>query len=78
MTPMTHFKLVEFRGSALTDLRDFPVSVRREAGYQLDLVQHGGEPDDWKPVSTVGQGVREIRIRDESGAFRGDLRCQVY
>ena len=74
---MTHFKLVEFRGSALTDLRDFPVSVRREAGYQLDQVQHGGDPDDWKPVNTVGQGVREIRIRDESGAFRGDLRCQV-
>jgi phage-related protein len=33
-------------------------------------VQHGYEPDDWKPVSTVGQGVREIRIRDGSGAFR--------
>ena len=63
-------KPIEFRGSALTDLRDFPVSARREAGYQLDQVQHGGDPDDWKPVNTVGQGVREIRIRDDSGAFR--------
>lgn len=54
----------------MTDLRDFPVSARREAGYQLDQVQHGGDPDDWKPVNTVGQGVREIRIREESGAFR--------
>jgi phage-related protein len=33
-------------------------------------VQHGGEPDNWKPMSTIGQGVREIRIRDENGAFR--------
>ncbi len=28
------------------------------------------EPDDWKPMKTVGPGVREIRIRDTSGAFR--------
>jgi phage-related protein len=67
---MTDSKTIEFRGSALSDLRDFPVSARREAGYQLDQVQHGGDPDDWKPVKTVGPGVREIRIREESGAFR--------
>ena len=63
-------KQIEFRGSALDDLRDFPASARREAGYQLDQVQQGGEPDDWKPMPTVGQGVQEIRIRDEAGAFR--------
>ncbi len=33
-------------------------------------MQHGREPDDWKPINTVGQGVTEIRIRDEAGAFR--------
>lgn len=44
--------------------------ARREAGFQLDQVQQGGEPDDWKPMPTIGKGVREIRIRDEAGAFR--------
>lgn len=63
-------KPVEFRGTALDDLRGFPLSARREAGYQLDQVQYGQAPDDWKPMSTVGQGVKEIRIRDASGAFR--------
>ena len=63
-------KLVEFRGSALHDLRAFPIAARREAGHQLDQVQQGRDPDDWKPMNTVGQGVREIRIRDETGAFR--------
>ena len=63
-------KPVEFRGSALDDLRAFPQAARREAGHQLDQVQHGREPDDWKPMNTVGQGVREIRIRDAAGAFR--------
>lgn len=63
-------KPVEFRGSALDDLRAFPDSARREAGYQLDQVQRGREPDDWKPLKTIGPGVQEIRIRDEAGAFR--------
>ena len=63
-------KLIEFRGGSLDDLRDFPISARREAGHQLDQVQQGRDPDDWKPMRTIGQGVREIRIRDEAGAFR--------
>jgi phage-related protein len=63
-------KPVEFVGSALDDLRAFPLAARREAGHQIDQVQHGLEPDDWKPMNTVGQGVREIRIRDAAGAFR--------
>ena len=63
-------KPIEFLGDALDALRSFPEPARREAGFQLDKVQHGGEPDDWKPMRSIGQGVREIRIRDESGAFR--------
>src|SRR6266567_2046856 len=61
---MIDLRPVEFRGSALDDLRAFPQAARREAGHQLDQVQHGHEPDDWKPM------VREIRIRDAAGAFR--------
>ncbi|MCI0654418.1 MAG: type II toxin-antitoxin system RelE/ParE family toxin [Methylococcaceae bacterium] len=63
-------KPIEFRGGSLNDLRDFPISARRDAGSQLDQVQHGREPDDWKPMPAIGQGVREIRIRDAGGAFR--------
>lgn len=63
-------KPLAFRGSALEDLRRFPTGPRREAGFQLDLVQNGRDPDDWKPMTTIGQGVREIRVRDEAGAFR--------
>lgn len=63
-------KDVEFRGTALADLRRFPTPARREAGYQIDRVQHGEDPDDWKPMNIIGPGVREIRIRDAAGAFR--------
>ena len=67
---MADRKPVEFRGSSLDDLREFPVAARREAGYQLDQVQQGHEPDDWKPMPRIGSGVKEIRIRDTAGAFR--------
>lgn len=67
---MANPKPVEFRGSSLDDLRAFPAAAKREAGHQIDLVQNGEDPDDWKPMGTVGSGVKEIRIRDEAGAFR--------
>ena len=62
-------KPLYFVGSALADLRAFPRAPRREAGYQLDRVQFGLKPSDWKPLTTVGSGVREIRIHHE-GQFR--------
>ncbi len=67
---MNHSKPIEFRGRSLDDLRAFPLAVKRDAGYQLDLVQRGEEPDDWKPMNTVGPGVKELRIRDAAGVFR--------
>ena len=42
----------------------------RKPDTDLDKIQRGFEPNDWKPMNTVGRGVREIRIRDASGAFR--------
>jgi phage-related protein len=49
-------------GSSRRDLRAFPALPRRLAGFQLRRVQQGLDPDDWKPMPTVGPGVREIRI----------------
>ena len=63
-------KPVEFLADSLDRLREFPPDVRREAGFQLDNVQHGIEPADWKPMVSVGAGVREFRLRDAAGAFR--------
>lgn len=57
-------------GSSLTDLQAFPAEARRAAGFNLDFVQRGLEPEDWKPMKTVGPGVSEIRVRDADGAYR--------
>lgn len=63
-------KAVVFLGSSLDDLRGFPSSARRQLGYQLDRVQQGHDPDDWKPMAAIGAGAREIRVRDATGAYR--------
>jgi len=63
-------KPIRFLGDSLKCLREFPVDARQDAGYQLDRVQRGEQPIDFKPMLTIGKGVEEIRIRDEAGAFR--------
>ena len=56
-------KALFWLGSSRSDIRNFPVDARRRAGYELFLVQSGLEPSDWKPMSSVGAGVEEIRVR---------------
>ena len=63
-------KPLRFLGNSLQQIRDFPEDARKEAGVELHKIQQGLEPNDWKPMTSVGPGVREIRIRDEGGAFR--------
>jgi phage-related protein len=62
-------KEIEFYGRTLDAIRSFPADAKREAGYQLDRVQRGYDPTDWKPMSSIGRGVREIRIQ-EQGPYR--------
>jgi phage-related protein len=57
-------------GSSLKDLKTFPETARCEAGFELREVQKGHQPRDWKPMSSIGAGVKEIRIKDEHGIFR--------
>ncbi|VAX07217.1 Phage-related protein [hydrothermal vent metagenome] len=62
-------KEIKFHGRALDVIRGFPADAKNEAGHQLDKVQHGNIPTDWKPMSSIGKGVREIRIQ-EQGQYR--------
>lgn len=62
-------KEARFVGSSLDDLKAFPADVRRAAGYEIDQVQRGGLPRDWKPMPDVGRGVREVRLHC-GGEFR--------
>ncbi|MGX5102140.1 type II toxin-antitoxin system RelE/ParE family toxin [Enterobacter cloacae] len=61
---------IAWMGSAFNDLLGFPEEIRKDAGYQLHRLQAGLEAVDWKPMSEIGKGVAEIRLRGQSGAYR--------
>lgn len=61
---------VAWVGSSLDDLLSFPEDIRRYAGYQLHRLQAGLEAADWKPMSEIGKGVAEIRLRSVTGIYR--------
>jgi phage-related protein len=55
-------KPLNFVGTSLDDLRNFPDEARRAAGFELYAVQCGLEPSDWRPMPAIGLGVKEIRL----------------
>ncbi|MDR3417087.1 MAG: type II toxin-antitoxin system RelE/ParE family toxin [Nevskia sp.] len=63
-------KLVTFEGTSQADLRAFPDDAKFDLGHQLDQVQRGLLPDDWKAMPAVGPGVMELRCQDKDGWYR--------
>jgi phage-related protein len=55
-------KPVAFRGDSLNRLRQFPEDARHDAGYQLELLQRGEQPSDFKPMPAIGKGIEELRV----------------
>ena len=62
---MQSIKSLRFVGSALDDLRNFPANARRHAGFELDAIQRGMMPSDFKPMVAIGAGAYEVRIHVE-------------
>lgn len=56
---------VEWLRDSLDRVRSFSRPVRQQVGFELEMVQHGLEPSDWKPMPIVGPGVTEIRVHAE-------------
>lgn len=63
-------KPVRFLGDSLERLRQFPEDAKHDAGYQLEQVQRGDQPTSFKSMLSIGKGVEEIRLRDDSGVYR--------
>lgn len=55
-------KKLDWVGNTRERLKRFPEEARREGGRQLRRVQYGLEPEDWKPMTSAGSGVIEIRL----------------
>jgi phage-related protein len=56
-------KRIQWLGTSLNAVREFPEDARTLIGQELRAVQSGLMPSDFKPMSTVGAGTYEIRVR---------------
>lgn len=63
-------KDIHWHGDSLEVVRDFPRAVRTDIGSELYLLQLGEMPLHSRPFASVGRGAWEIKVKDESGAFR--------
>lgn len=63
-------KDIEFLGTSLADVRSFPDGIKQDTGYQLHKIQTGDMPDNYKPMSSIGVSVVEIRLKDSNGIYR--------
>jgi phage-related protein len=68
-------------GDSLERARTFAAAARKELGFELWEIQQGKPPSDWKPMSPVGPGVRELRVHSERAyriIYLATLREAVY
>lgn len=66
-------KLLYWEGSSKKDFKAFPVSIQKDMGVALFVVQLGRTPDSAKPWKGLGSGVYEL-----AGDHRGDTFRAVY
>ena len=66
---MPRLKPITWLGTSREDVKSFPEKVRQIVGAELMAIQSGYDPSDWKPMNSIGQGVREIRVQYE-GQYR--------
>lgn len=59
-------KEIKWMGSSYKDIKNFPKEARQELGYNLDRLQRGLEPSDYKPMHVIGLGVKELRVHLEN------------
>jgi phage-related protein len=63
-------KSIRWLGATLDEIHKQRPAIRYEFGQQLFRVQIGLMPNNYKPMSTVGPGAYEIRVKDADGIAR--------
>jgi len=61
---------VAWEGDSREILQSFPGRVRQNLGFQWWQLRRGERPRDYRPLSSVGTGVFELRDQDERAWYR--------
>jgi len=60
-------------GSSLDDIRAFPRTAKISLGREIDRLERGMFPTNYKPLKNLGKGISgvyEIRVRDDGNIYR--------
>jgi phage-related protein len=61
---------IAWEGDSKEVISSFPNSAKANLGFNLRLLQQGEQPTDYRPMSSVGPGVFELRDQDERAWYR--------
>jgi len=61
---------IAWEGDSKEILSSFPDATKRNLGFDLRLLQQGERPTDYRPITSIGPGVFELRDQDERAWYR--------
>jgi phage-related protein len=62
--------VIAWEGDSKEAISSFPDGARYNLGFDLRLLQQGQQPTDYRPMSSIGPGVFELRDQDERAWYR--------
>jgi phage-related protein len=62
--------VIAWEGDSKEVISSFPDDVKTNLGFDLRLLQQGNQPADYRPMSSIGPGVFELRDQDERTWYR--------
>ncbi len=69
-TEESRLATIAWEGDSREVLKAFPESVRQNFGFELWQLQLGERPRDYRPLTSIGVGVFELRDQDERAWYR--------
>jgi phage-related protein len=62
--------IIAWEGDSKDVISSFPDTAKSNLGFDLRLLQQGEQPTDFRPMSSIGPGVFELRDQDERAWYR--------
>jgi phage-related protein len=62
--------VIAWEGDSKEVISSFPDVAKYNLGFDLRLLQQGQQPTDYRPMSSIGPGVFELRDQDERAWYR--------
>lgn len=66
----TKKQTIWYTPALLCEVRSWPKVVREDIGEELNKVEYGGTPLNFKPMPIIGFGVNEIRTSNRGDQYR--------